>query len=266
MTTIYRNRKRGPGLRRALVAVGFFIALLIAGFFFRPALERVVGGGLSALWRASDISSTGLGRVPEYFRGMNALLRERDSLKEQLAASKLAVLDRNLLYEENLTLKESMGRSAQPNALLAAVLVRPPESPYDTLIIDAGEDKQVKVGDRVAASGAFLIGTVEAVYATTARIKLYSAPNTSYDAFLRGSIPIRAEGIGGGSLKASVPHDAEAAAGDLVTLPGIEPNLSFVVESIEAGRGDSAAEIYMHLAANPFSLRFAEVWRSAYAE
>lgn len=263
MTTIYRKRRR-PTLRRALFVLALAAVLIAGGYFLRAPLERLSQGALSRLWRGSDNASAGLFGVPAYFRGIAALRAERDSLKEELEASRAAVLDRNLLYEENLMLKETMGRLAQPNALLAAVLVRPPETPYDTLILDVGEREQVSIGDRVTAGGTMRIGEIEEVYAHTARVRLYSAPGLSHDAFLRGTIPVRVEGQGGGSLRAEVPHDAEAKPGDLVSLPGIEPNFSLVVEQVDDGRGDSAATIYMRLSANPFAIRYAEVWRSAY--
>lgn len=266
MTTIYRNNRQRGGWRQVLVVGGALAVLLVAGYFLRAPLDRTLGKILSPIWRASDASGAALWGIPDYFRGVAHLQRERDALRAELASSRLSVLDRNLLFEENLMLKEAIGRIAQPNALLAAVLVRPPETPYDMLIIDVGERAQVRVGDKVAASGTLLIGEVESVWDSGARVRLYSAPGTSRDGFLRGTIPIRVEGIGGGSLRAEVPYDAQALAGDLVNIPAIEPNVAFLVEHVEAGRGDSAAIIHLRLPVNPFSLKFVEVWRSAYAQ
>lgn len=263
MTTIYRERRR-PTLRRALSVLALAALLIAGGYFLRGPLERAGQGALMRLWRGSDNVSASLFGVPAYFRGIASLRAERDALQGELEASRAAVLDRNLLYEENLMLKETMGRLAQPNALLAAVLVRPPETPYDTLVLDVGEREQVSIGDRVTAGGTMRIGEIEEVYAHTARVRLYSAPGLSHDAFLRGEVPVRVEGIGGGSLRAEVPHDAEAKVGDLVSLPGIEPNFSLMVEQVDDGRGDSAATVYLRLSANPFAIRYAEVWRSAY--
>lgn len=263
MTTIYRDRRR-PLVRRAFLVLGVAILLIAAGYFLRGPLERISTSTLSRMWRGSDNTASGILSIPAYFRGIHSLTQERDRLKEELEASRSAVLDRNLIYEENLMLKETLGRLAQPNALLSAVLVRPPETPYDTLVLDVGEREQVSVGDSVTAGGTMRIGTIETVYAHTSRVRLYSAPGLSHDAFLRGDVPIRVEGIGGGSLRAEVPHDANAAVGDLVSLPGIEANFSLIVEQVDAGRGDSAATVYLRLSANPFSLKYAEVWRSAY--
>ncbi len=263
MTTIYRDRRR-PTARRALWVLGLALLLIAGGYVARGPLERISHGALSRLWRGSDNTASALGSIPAYFRGIHALTEERDRLQAELEASRAAVLDRNLIYEENLMLKETFGRLAQPNALLAAVLVRPPETPYDTLILDVGEQEQVAVGDRVTAGGTMRIGQIDEVFAHTSRARLYSAPGRSHDAFLRGEVPIRVEGQGGGSLRAEVPHDANAQVGDLVSFPGIEPNFALVVEQVDEGRGDSAATIYLRLSANPFSLKYAEVWRSSY--
>lgn len=265
MTTIYRN-KRNPNIRRVIGIVAFTLLLIGAGALMRTSLMGGIDSIFAGLWQQSDATGSFMSRVPAYFAGIAALEEENARLREEAAVSKRAVLDRNLLFEENLMLKESMGRSAQPNALLAAVLVRPPELPYDTLIIDVGTDAAVRVGDVVAAHGSLRIGSVASVESGTARVTLYSTPGATYEGFLRGSVPITVEGIGAGSLRATVPYDAHAAVGDLVTLPGIEPNFAFVVEQVEAGRGDSAAEVYLRLSVNPFSLKYVEVWRAAYAQ
>jgi cell shape-determining protein MreC len=176
--------------------------------------------------------------------------------------AQIRVLDRNQLYEENLSLKERLGREAQPNAALAAVILRPPEVPYDTLLIDIGEDADIAVGSRVAAQGSLVIGTISEVYAHSARVVLFSSPEKEYDGFLRGTIPVKVEGQGGGALSMQVPYDAQVKVGDTVTLPGIESNSASIVEFVEPGQGDSAVTAYLRLPVGPQELRFVDVWRS----
>lgn len=245
----------------ALFVVGVGIVLLVRGTV--PSAPTTI---FSPLWKGSTMVANTLSGMTGYFKDKKAILDENRRLKEALMVAELAALDRNQLFEENLDLKEHLGRTGQPNAALASVLVKPPHTPYDTLIIDIGKNANVSVGDRVAAHGALLIGKVTEVYERTSRVTLFSAPSERYDGFLRGSIPVSIEGIGGGSLRMLVPYDAQAVEGDAVSIPGIESNTAAIIEHVESGQGDSASTAYLRLPVSPFSIRTVDVWRGNIVE
>lgn len=246
-----------------MIATALFgAAVLLLMLLFRSSITGGASAVFTPIWKGSDSAAGVISSVSEYFKSRSALIVENTKLKDDILSSQTSVLDRNQLYEENLTLKERLGREAQPNAALAAVVLRPPEVPYDTLLIDIGADSDIAVGDKVAAQGTLLIGRVSEVYAHTSRVTLFSSPGLSYNGFLRGSIPVTAIGQGGGSLVMQVPYDAQVKVGDLVALPGIESNTGSVVEQVEPGQGDSAVTAYLRLPFDPYQLRFVDVWRS----
>jgi len=255
------NRKSRFG-KQALIVILVSLALIILGYFMRARLSGIT----VPTFAAASLSHTGalgfLGSFSAYFRGLEQLQSENTELKGKLSASEILVLDRNTLYEENIALKEKYGRDASVNMVLASVLMRPGQTPYDTLVIDIGTNKGISVGDRVTAGGSLLLGKVEEVWSKGSLVRLYSSPGVSISGFLRGTIPIEVKGQGGGSLRAEVPYDAKAVEGDTVSLPSIEPNIAFVVDYVEPGRGDSAAAAYLRLPVSPFELKFVEVWRS----
>lgn len=247
-------------------SVGIFVGALVLVtllFLFRPTLQGGVFAVFTPVWKVADSVGGGVFSIPSYFLSKASLSAQNRKLQQDLSASQASVLDRNQLYEENLALKERLGREAQPNAALAAVLLRPPEVPYDTLLIDIGEDADIDVGDKVAGHGTLLIGKVTEVNAHSARVTLFSSPNEKYNGFLRGDIPVEVVGQGGGSLMMQVPYEAKVKVGDLVTLPSIESNTASVVEHIKPGQGDSAVTAYLRLPVNQLELRFVDVWRSA---
>jgi len=177
------------------------------------------------------------------------------------ASSAAALADRDALYAENLDLKKRLGREVRAARVLASVLLRPPMTPYDTLMIDAGSAEGVATGDVVSAGGTALIGAVSEVYARSARVALFSAPGESYDALLRGAIPVKVEGQGGGSMQARVPSGTAVAAGDAVVLPGIAGGMTATVSHVERAESESFVTLYMQLPANIFTLRYVEVWK-----
>jgi cell shape-determining protein MreC len=183
-------------------------------------------------------------------------------LRAELASTSAALADRNALYRENIDLKERLGRSVSGTRLLAAILQGPPWVPYDTLLIDAGAMEGVVVGDLVAASGQAFIGRVSEVYAHQSRVVLLSAPGETYQALLRGTIPLAVEGQGGGSMRAEVPAGTEVHVGDDVQFPGLMPAMAGKVSATEVKEGESFIVVFMRLPVNVAELRFVEVTKS----
>lgn len=176
----------------------------------------------------------------------------------ELASTTAALAGRDALYKENVELKKLLGRSAEAPSVLASVLMRPPQTPYDTLVIDLGEQDGIALNAGVSAGGTSLVGRVTDLYAHTARVTLFSASGETYDAVLltkSGSMPVSVEGQGGGSLRGQVPSGSDVKVGDPVVLPGIAGSLAATVERIDRG-GESYLTLYMRLPVDPFALRF----------
>ncbi len=218
------------------------------------ALALVIGA--AALWRAplSEFLWNLLAPVMSARFGGGTALTD----PTLIAATKS---DRDALYQENIELKARLGRDARVKRILGAVLLRPPATPYDTLVIDVGEVDGIAAGDTVSAGGTTVIGTVSQVYAHAARVMLYSAPGQKYDALLHGTVPLAVEGQGGGSLRAQVPAGTTVSLGDVAVLPGIAGGQSAVVSRVEHADGESFITLYFSLPVNVSSLRFVEVWK-----
>jgi len=187
-------------------------------------------------------------------------------LQQELAHARAVQADRDVLYAENLDLKKRLSRDASVKTVLAGVLMRPPAAPYDTLLVDAGANKGIVVGEKVAAGGTMLVGTVTEVYATTARVRLLSAPGNTYDALLSvddKTLPVTVEGQGGGSMHALVPTGSGVTTGDALVLPGILGGYVGVVSYVQRKEGESFEAVYMQLPVNPLELRYVEIWHEA---
>ncbi len=255
MKTISPNRSMRPYSRSTRQ---FKIAAFILLF-------TCIIGGL-VLWRAS-VSSLLLQVLAPVVRLRDSFSANEDTLlRAQLASTTAALLDRDVLYAENLDLKNRMGRDAGVSTILAGVLLRPPATPYDTLLVDAGKNAGVVVGNVVAAGGTTLIGTVTEVYDTTARVELFSAPGTTFNALLssgQDTVPVSVRGQGSGSFVAQVPAGTHASVGDSIVLPGVAGGYAGSVSAVESTSGESFETIYLHLPVDIFNLRSVEVWRQS---
>jgi cell shape-determining protein MreC len=224
-----------------------------------PVLVLVLIVGLTAYFRAPASNL--------FWRVAAPAVRLRDALgaseaarlRAELASTTAALADHNALLSENRELKAQLGRTNATRRIAAVVLSRPPGTPYDTLLIDAGTKQGVAAGDLVSAGGESVVGRVSEAYDDTARVELLSAPGSSYQALLRGSITLAVEGQGGGSLRAEVPAGTTVAVGDSVTFPGLFGGFVATVSATDAGAGESFIVVYMHLPINPADLRFVDV-------
>ena len=240
------------------------VVLLLALLFLAVLLWRGALGGafLSATEPVTAVRGALSGAAGGFFselRSKPALQAENEELKAALSRAAALLADRDLLVEENRELKAVLGRPDAARLILAAVMLRPPGTPYDPLLIDAGAGEGVVAGALVFAGGGSAIGTVSEVYAKSARVALFSSPGASYEGLLRGSVALTVEGDGGGSFSGRIPSATPAGVGDALVLSGIAGGLMGEVSGIDAPEGDSFKTLYFHLPVNIFELRFVEV-------
>lgn len=165
------------------------------------------------------------------------------------------------LQNENTELKNLLGRKPEKDDKeLAVVLSRPPRTPYDSLIIDIGEDHGLMPGDLVYAEMNYLVGSVEVVNPTTSTVKLFSSPGERIDVLVgSSSSPVIAEGRGGGNFYIKVPRNISIEEGDPIVVPSLRSLVLGSAEKVEADTGDAYSYVYFKLPVNFNSLRYVEI-------
>lgn len=245
-----KSSRRGP------VLFGVFALLLVTGMLlWRSALEGLLLRAAMPLLSFRESTSAS----------------EVAALRQELASTTAALADRDLLYKENTDLKAAMGRTETLHTLLAGVVMRPPQTPYDTAIIDIGSDAGLREGSTVYASGNTVVGVISQTYLHSARVTFFSSPGETYDALLieraagntTSSKPIQLQGAGLGSFTAQVPAGTAVAIGDSIVLPGIHSSFIGDVSRVESPPGASFTVLYAHLPVNPLELRFVYVTLSS---
>jgi len=143
-----------------------------------------------------------------------------------------ALINRNRALSTRVDTLTKLIGTTTPSAygVVASVLARPTQSPYDTLVIDAGTESGSVVGDVVTASGGIPIGTIKDVSSLSARVLLFSSPGIKTIAWVgMANNPITLKGTGAGTFTASIPHQTKITIGDLVFVPG---SPSFAIGSV----------------------------------
>src|SRR3569623_602250 len=221
MTTISSSRRRkklSPRTAWFLIAVTI---LLCAGLLWRNAAANLVWHALSPLLSARNSASVASAGFFGQFQNASSLAQENAQLRQALASTSTRLAARDYVYAQNLDLKAMLGRKVSDPVVLAAVILRPPGTPYGTLMLDAGLQDGVREGDLVSSEGSTYIGRVSRAYDTASRVTLFSAPGETYQGLLRGTIPVSLEGEGVASMRGEVPSGMAVSAGDPVVLPSV---------------------------------------------
>lgn len=220
----------------------FLMVIALFHFIYPGLLGSLVSRIALPFWNIEQSVGEEMNTLLAYFSSKATLEAEVGRLSEELLQARSLLLDRDLLVEENEMLKEQFGRTPKdPRRIIGAVLVAPPRSPYDSVVLDVGSVNGIAIGD-FALRGSSVLGTVSRVYAHTSTVTFFSTAGTKTPVLIlrEGSaLPVEGSGQGGGEFIATVPKEASVRVGDRVVMPGLNPLLFATVEAIESSVTDS---------------------------
>ena len=219
-----KNRLRHAYLRRIITLVAIFIS----GAVIFSLLDAIIISIISPIWKIKNVIITGnvIPSLPEEQTQKNILL-------------------------------ELVGRKQESNIVIAAVLTRPPQTPYDVIIIDAGSNESLTIGSEVSLPEGPILGIISEVFPKSAKVKLFSASGEETNAVLeRNNVPVTLVGSGGGNFKLTLPRDIAIEKGDRILSPDITSRPLATVGEISVRPTDSFKEVLAKSPTNIFSLRF----------
>lgn len=263
MKATYR-RDNSPAKRKFItLAIILFTGagILLLGSV-RGGVSQAVYTTAPGLWELGGTVENSWSAFWGEFRTKRTLVHENETLQEEVARMQAQMLDRNLLEERVVELEGKLGRVGSDERVTARVLLGPGQSPYDTLIIDAGTEQGVHVLDRVVYAGAGVIGSVIEAYPTSAKINLFSSPGKETSVVIGGqAIPATARGRGMGNFEAKIPQGSLVVTGENVLIPG-EDLIVGTVGSIEEKPAEPFAHIFFRTPFNISAIRSVEVIKS----
>lgn len=138
-----------------------------------------------------------------FFNSKKAISLDNQELKSEneLLKSKVAAL-MEALDMQNYEADSVSGISAE-------VLTRSSASPFGTIIVSAGEEDGVFVGEEVFG-GFSPIGKVSFVDKNISEVTLYTSPSSNFEAKLEDGTPVSLEGRGNNGFFIEVPRSVSA--------------------------------------------------------
>lgn len=253
MKYLPRSRVRSGHSKRVFLLVTIFI--IGAGAF--ALFGNLIIATVSPLWRAENSFSRSLSTLGTFFKTRGTLIHENTTLKERLASLELELSAFSLSQSENERLLALLGRQSEAGGIVVAVLTHPPQSPYDLLVVDAGEKEAVLVGARAFLPEGPEVGVVTQVSPSFSRVKLLSTSGEKTQAVLeRHQVAVTLEGLGGGNFKIVLPREAQVEVGDRILSASLQSSLLAVVEEVSLEATDSFKEVLARSPANIFAIRF----------
>jgi len=265
MNYLQDRKTKKKNLSYILIAILICVVLLFlklgifSGFsygvhlIFRPIL--VFGGKVREKIR----------NVSSYFAFKNSLQAENENLQSKLSLDEARMSNYNSIQAENDSLKEILGRlpaqagTGEKPMILSAILSKPNQSPYDTLIIDAGSSEGIKSGDVVFAQGSVPIGAIAETYMNSSKVVLFSNSGEKTQVIIGKGIFTEIIGRGGGNFEMKIPRDLALSEGDQAVMPGITPQVVGVVQTIISDPRDPFIKALLVAPVNIQELKFVEI-------
>jgi len=147
--------------------------------------------------------------------------------------------------------------------ILASIISRPPQSPYDILIIDAGYDNEIRAGMLVTAYGNVLLGYIAEVFPSTSKVKLISFSGEETNVLIESAgtgtstvISAIAVGRGGENLEIKLPSSIAINFGDQVKTMGTFSFIVGTIEKVEISLSDPFQKLLFRLPVNIQELKY----------
>lgn len=243
--------------------VGVVLLGLVGGLLlvFAPMVSHRAGLAVAQpFWAVRTSLANRFSYIGTFFTSHKSLVAENDALRLELDRTKADLLAYDTLASEHHKLLDLYGREEGKNRVLGVVLVKPPQSPYDVVVIDIGTDHAVQTNDDVYGFGNVALGTVSAVTEHTATVTLFSNATRQTPATVeRSDVSLLLVGTGGAGFEAKIPQDVDVLVGDTVVLPALHTSILGRVIAVESSDASSFKRVVVQSPVNIHNLRWLEV-------
>lgn len=232
--SVYRTDRRRA--RKTWIFIFAVFALLGAtNGEARNWTVKIIASAASPIFKFAGFAAGKKDSLFFLFRNKQSLNEELNYLKEKNIELENEVFLLESIRKENDELKIMFSRTDKKSYILGSIISRPPQSPYDIVVVDAGSDNGVKRGMKAVAYGSILLGHIAEVFPNYSKIKLVSYPGEETNLFMEnGKISAIGLGLGGGNIEVKIPSSVKISSGDKITTEGTFRYLLGTADKIEA--------------------------------
>lgn len=211
-----------------LVCVGVLLFLAYA----RTAIVWFGGLIVTPFYTVEEYLKHSSATIPVFIRDRLELQAEIDTLKQEIESQKGIQGAFQYIEKENIELRNLL-KATTSESVLAGVVARPPQVPYDLLVIDQGSSNGLFEGAPVLYGSGNALGYIEKVFSHHAFVTLFSSPGIETTVYVFGpNIFTTAYGDGGGVIYLSIPQGVRIQEGDVVILPSLSGGVLGTIKTV----------------------------------
>ncbi len=257
MIYLLKSREKNGNRARNILILSVFVLLSIFAFIF-PNFSRGVFQTLGKpVWLIRDQMVDWADDVKGFFSLKSSLVAQVENLQSQVDTLSLKTVDYDTVLKENQDLKAVLGRNVTANRVISRVLSRPPQSPYDTLVIDAGSGDGIKPGNKVYISDSVIVGNITNVTPHTSLVEMFSSGDKKTEAQQdRTGTSYELVGMGGANFSIEVPKEADILWGDVFSYPGLLQSVLGSVYYIDTNSQSAFKTIFIRISGNVFQSKW----------
>lgn len=240
------------GIKTILVSI-FVVFLLVFTIFFPNFTTNALHTVFKPFWYAKNRSVV----ISDYFFGFlslkSSIIKENAKLEEELVNLRMTKIDYETLLKENEELKLVFDIKNSSNKVVSNILSKPPQSPFDTFVLDSGADSGVSVGDRVYISDTIIVGKIAEVTPKTSIVRMFSnGGQESEVTSARTGNNFVIKGSGGSNFTLEVPKETDIVWGDVFLYPGSNTSVIASVYFVDSSSQSSFKTVHLRYPVNIF--------------
>ena len=237
-----------------------FVTLSVSNKHFRQVVTRSITVAFTPFLKISHLTNERWDNFTFIFKDKNQLGEEIKKLALQKIELEKEILTSNYLRAENEELKSLLAKTNNKELVLASIISRPPQSPYDAIIVDAGAINGIELGMKAIAYSNIIIGHVTEVFPKISKITLISSPREETNVFIENAkVAAVSIGLGGGNMEIKIPSSIQVSSGDQIMTTGTFPFLVGITEKIEMNLSDPFQKILFRLPVNLQQMKYVTV-------
>ena len=258
-SSFQRNNKGGIGrlVLTTLVFAAIILVDLLSGGVVRDSARALAANiwGIGARASAAVFHSG-------TFSSARALAEENRLLKSEVAELRARLAGIATVEEDARALRALAKLATEEDGVGAPIISSLFSSPYGTLLVGAGSDEGVEVGDLVLSGdggrGSFVVGRVRDVGRHRALVDYALAPGTRFEGVIGGAT-LQIEGAGGRNARAEAPDSVLIESGDPVIVSEFGGRAVGIVGSISHDVANASNDIFINLPVDLGVLRYVYV-------
>lgn len=250
--------RRKKIIKNVIIFGTFFVLVILGIFSLTGQLFNFIGRPILETKQSIINGFTDIGYL---FNTKEYLLNENRRLTEENSGIRLQMIDYQILKDENIDLKEMLGRNnLEDNFILGNILTKPSSSPYDTIIIDIGENDGVEINNVVYVNGDIPVGSITKLYEKTSLVSLFTNPGQKTEGFINGlNASVELTGRGGGNFEMIIPIELQVENGTIIYLPGLTSHVVALVDDVISAPTDPFKKVLLSSPVNIQNLKWVEV-------